>query len=52
MKIISGGQTGAERAAKNGNPEIKSSLPCGTGLKLSIEPKIKPAKSSKVKEAA
>ena len=40
--------------SKKGNPEIKSifTLLHSMGLKLSIEPKIKPAKSSKVKKAA
>jgi probable addiction module antidote protein len=40
--------------SKNGNPEIKSILTLlyAMGLKLSIEPKTKSAKSSKTKKAA
>jgi DNA-binding phage protein len=40
--------------SKNGNPELKSifTLLHSMGLKLFIEPKTRPAKSSKVKKAA
>lgn len=40
--------------SKNGNPEIKSILTLlhSMGLKLSIEPKLRPTKSSKIKKAA
>jgi DNA-binding phage protein len=40
--------------SKKGNPEIKSifTLLHSMGLKLAIEPKTRPAKSSKVKRAA
>ncbi len=40
--------------SKKGNPEIKSimTLLHSMGLKLSIEPKVKRAKSSKIKKAA
>jgi probable addiction module antidote protein len=40
--------------SRNGNPEIKSifTLLHSMGLKLSIEPKARPAKSAKVKKAA
>jgi len=40
--------------SKKGNPEIKSILTLlhSMGLKMSIEPKIKLSKSSKIKKAA
>jgi probable addiction module antidote protein len=40
--------------SKKGNPEIKSILTLlhSMGLKMSIEPKIRPSKASKIKKAA